>query len=265
MPTLCGPIQYTGTFHELVAYKTRFSNKVILRRKAYIPKTAYKQEPQYAAMRRNSAEFAGCTIAGKMIRTALSTVMLLADQNMAPVVNRFCKAVQKQDTVHAHGERAIVFSAHRDALTSLVFTKQHLFDSVFKQRPVATLLKEKAELHIQIGDLLPGFNFHQPWEKPYFRIIASIAAIEDVYFDKAGYKINNPLPLPSASVFSDWMMAGKKMPAQSMIVKLNNPALLQDEKITLVGAIGIQMGEVGMFDAIDPVKYASTARILVAG
>ncbi|MFZ6025703.1 MAG: hypothetical protein ACOYVG_14735 [Bacteroidota bacterium] len=266
MPILNGPIQFTGKMNDLVAYKMKNSDKVILRRKPFIAKGAFKNEPQYAAMRRNSAEFAGCAHAGKMIRSALPNIMQLADYNMTPALNRFCKAIQKQDAVHPHGQRSILFSQYKDALTSVAFTKQHLFDSVFKQRPKAQLLRTKAEMHVHFGELVPGFNFTQSWNKPYFRLVISLGAIEDMHFTEQGYKSQYPmLPLPSTAVLGDWMMSGRKMPAHSMIIKLQSFTLLQEEAITLIGAVGIQMGQPGLLREIEPVKYASTARILVAG
>ncbi|MGV3596009.1 MAG: hypothetical protein ACO1NK_12225 [Sediminibacterium sp.] len=266
MPTLHGPLRYTGTIDELVAYQMKGSDKTIVRRKAFITKGAYQKEPQYAAMRRNSAEFAICARAGKMVRTALPIIMRLTDQNMTPVLQGFCKILQKKDNVHPHGERPVLFSMHKEALTSLPFTKRHLFDSVWKQRPVATLLREKTALHIQIGELLPGFNFQLPWQKPYFRIIASLAAIQDVYADQIKYpSILYTKDLPSTTVFSDWMMAKKTVPAHCMNLQLENTDLIEDAGITWVGAIGIEMGEPDLTGTIQPVKYACTARILVTG
>lgn len=266
MPTLKGPIQFTGSLDELIAYKTRNSDKIIVRRKPFISKEAYKKEPQYAAMRQNSAEFTGAAYTGKMVRMALGPLMQLADYNMTPALNSFCRAIQQRDTVGKRGERAIWFSRHKEAFGSLVFTKQYHFDSIFKQRPVAELLREKAELHIQLGELVPGFNFYQPWNKAYFRIIGCMGAIEDVHYMGSGYdKRHLHAPLPNTTVFSDWMPSGKKTTAQSIIIRLPNPELLQQETTSLLGAIGIQMGQAGLFGEINPVKYASTARILVAG
>lgn len=266
MPTLHGPLRYTGTIDELVAYQMKGSDKTIVRRKAFITKGAYQKEPQYAAMRRNSAEFAICARAGKIVRTALPFMMRLTDQNMTPVLQSFCKILQKKDTQHDHGKRPVLFSMHKEALTSLPFTKRHLFDSVWKQRPVATLHREKATLHIQIDELLPGFNFQLPWQKPYFRIIASMAAIQDVYADQIQHPIiRYPQALPSTTVFSDWMMAKKTTPAHCMMLQLKNADLIENAGMTWVGAIGIEMGEPDVTGTIQPVKYACTARILVAG
>lgn len=266
MPKLSGPVQFTGTLNELVAYKTRNGDEVIVRKKPFVSKEAFKNEPQYAAMRRNSAEFAGCAYAGKMLRGALPTIMQLADYNMTPALNRFCKAIQKQDTEHAHGQRPILFSAYKEALTSIVFTKKYPFDTVLKQRPVAVLIRETAELHIQFSDLLPGFNFHQPWNKPHFRLIASLGVIKDLHYTENGY--DNPsqmAQLPKTVVFGDWMLSAKKMSGHSMIIQLPEPSILQQEGTTLLGAMGIQMGQPGVLGEIEPLKYASTAKILVAG
>jgi len=265
MAKLNGPIQFTGKLDEWVAYKMKNCDKIILRRKPFIAKGAFKNEPQYAAMRRNSAEFAGCALAGKMIRSALPNIMQLADYNMTPVLNRFCKAVQKQDGVNQHGQRSMQFSQYKDALTSLAFTKQHIFDSVFKQRPTAQLLRENAEMHVYFEELIPGFNFTPPWNNPYFRFIISLGVIEDLHYTEQGYRSQYQiLPLPSTAVFGDWMMLGRKMPAHSMIIKLQQQLLLQQANITCIGAVGIQMGEPGVLGDIIPVKYASTARILAA-
>jgi len=263
MPTLKGPIQFTGTIDELIAYKTKNSDKIIVRRKPFISKDAYKKAPQYAAMRQNSAEFTGAAYAGKMVRMALGPLIQLADYNMTPALNSFCRAIQQRDTLGKRGQRAICFSTHKEAFGSLVFTKQYLFDSIFKQRPVAELLREKAELHIQLDELVPGFNFYLPWNKAYFRIIGCIGAIEDVHFTEKGYdKRHQQTPLPNATVYSDWMPSGKKVNAHSMMIRLPKPELLQQETTSLLGAIGIQMGQAGLFGEINPVKYASTARIL---
>lgn len=265
MPILSGPIQYTGSMDNLVAYKTRNSDKIILRRKPYITKDAYKREPQYAAMRRNSAEFAGCAYASKMIRTALSPLMRLADHNMAPALNRFAKAIQKQDTIHPAGERPILFSAHKHAFTAVAFTNRYLFDSVFKERPVAIINRERAEVQIQFSDLIPGFNFYLPWQKPYFRIIACLGAVEDLRYTANGYDALNKRREPvSVDGFSHWMPATQKMSAQNITLQLKDPARVQDSSITLLAGIGIQMGEPGVLGDIEPIKYACTARILAA-
>jgi hypothetical protein len=263
MPTLHGSLRYTGTIDELVAYQMKNSDKTIVRKKAYIPKDAYKNEGRYASMRRNSSEFTGCAYAGKMVRMALWPVMQLADHNMAPVVNSFCKAIQKRDTTSNHGERSVLFSAYKESFTALAFTKQHLFDSVCKQRPTAELSRTKGSLHIHWGELVPGFNFQLPWNKPYFRIIGCIGAIADVHFSGSAYHQKSGV-MPNACVFGDWMTSGKKMPAQSMIIQLTEMTGLEESAITLLGAIGIQMGQADIMGEIHPVKYASTARILTA-
>lgn len=263
MATLHGAIQYSGTIDELVAYKMKNSDKTIVRKKAFIPKEAFKKEEQYASMRRNSSEFTGCAYAGKMVRMALSPLIQLADHNMTPALNSFCKAIQKRDTIHKHGERSIQFSAYKESFTALAFTRQHLFDAVFKQRPTAELFRSTGTVHINWGELVPGFNFYLPWNKPYFRIIGCIGAIADMHFSDTGYhpKLGT---IPNACIFSDWMMSGKKIPAQSMIVQLPETTSLLEPDITLLGAIGIQMGIADMLGEINPVKYASTARILTA-
>ncbi len=261
MPTLHGSIQYTGTIDELVAYKMKNSDKIIVRKKAYIPKDAFKKEEQYASMRRNSSEFTGCAYAGKMVRMALSPLIQLADHNMAPALNSFCKAIQKRDIISEHGQRSIQFSAYKESFTALAFTKKHFFDSVFKQRPTAELFRDTGTLHIHWSELVPGFNFYLPWNKPYFRIIACIGTVADIHFSGSGYR-QGLESLPKACIFSDWMTNGKKIPAQSMIIRLKETATVQANNITVLGAIGIQMGTADMLGDIHPVKYASTARIL---
>ena len=263
MPILTGPIQYIGTIDDLTAYKTRNSDKVIVRRKKFISHNAFKTEPQYDAMRRNNAEFTGCAYAGKVVRNALGSLLRLADYNVSPAINKFCKAIQKQDTVGELGKRSIVFSAYKDALTAIVLNKRYLFESVVRQRPVVELLRPEGALHLHFGELIPGFNIQFPWKSSHFRFIISLGVIGDLHDKGKGYDTSYDKSKQIVStVFSSWMPAAQKMPAQSFIVKLKQLDFLQQEDISVVAGIGIQMGTPSLLGDIEPVKYAGTARIL---
>lgn len=265
MPVLVGPIKFTGNIDGLVAYQMPNSDKVILRKKARISAKEYAMGKQYTAMRYNSAEFRGCVYASKQLQFALAYQKVLCDHNLPAALNGFCKTLQKMDTEGNWGERSIRFSAYKDTLTAIAFTKKHLFDSVIIQRPVAELLRDKGELRLKWSELLPGFNIKFPWEHPYFRIIVSLSVLRDVCNNNDDYqtvKYQNYLPIKA--VFSPWMSASQKMPAQTMIVRFKENEYAEDPAITFIGAVGIQMGKPDLIGNILPVKYASTARILTA-
>lgn len=264
MAILTGPIQYIGTIDDLTAYRTRNSDKVIVRKKRYFPdKDTFKTAPQYEAMRRNNAEFTACAYGGKILRDALGSLILLADYNVSPAMNKFCKVLQQQDKINAAGKRSIVFSAYKESLTSLVLNKRFVFESIVRQRPAVEINRAQGELHVQMGELIPGFNLQLPWKYAYFRFVLSLGILGDLHDQGNGYDTSyGRKKVMVNNVFSNWMLSTQKMPAQSLIVKLSYPDLLECDDISLMAGMGIQMGVPSFLNDIDPVPYAATATVL---
>ena len=160
MSKLEGNILFTGSMGNLSAYKRRGSDKIILRTKGGASKDKIKNDPAFALTRKYNSEFGGCSKAAAFVRKAIIGLWHMADPDSTGQLNALAHTIQKLDTIHAAGERAIRFSQYRYLLDGFNMTSQLHFNTVIRHPVSVSVLRTNGSARLELPGLLPGVNFY---------------------------------------------------------------------------------------------------------
>lgn len=264
MAKLEGNIKFIGTIDNVTAYKTRFSDQIILRSKGGVTKERIKHDPKYVRTRENNAEFGGCALASKLLRASLGSLSLYADHNITPVINGICKRIQLTDPIHGRGSRSILFSTARPLLEAISYNRRYPFTQILKSPLEVQLDRATGSLTLGIPELIPGINFNLPWQKPYYQLVITLGLVADVYHDGLGYtSVLGKHGCKVMTVDAGWTVSRSKREAQQITVAVTEPGLLDDPQVSLVAGIGIAIGEPDLIPTqIRMVRHLGAARVL---
>jgi hypothetical protein len=266
MATLNPGILFTGSLGGLSAYKMKGSDKIILRTKGGPSKKQVHSMPENSLLRLNNKEWNGCVITGTNIRKALHGLLHLADYNISGQLNGLAKTIQKLDTVQACGQRSILVNQYKHRLTGFSLNRNILFDSMVRYPLQASVNRNNGHAQVQIPMLEPGIHLKlNRW--PLFRFCITLGVVPDVLHN-ATQKIYEPAlitPLPIAiPVTGAWWPSNETYTSELLEISLND-ATPVNEHLTLVAGIGIEMGQMTMDGAVEPVKFGGSAKVIGVG
>ena len=256
---------FTGSLHNLSAYKRKDMEKIILRTKGGPSKRKIKTLPSFDLTRRNNKEFGGRSTACKWILRVLYPLKPLSDYNISGPLNSTLKPVQQMDTSSELGERNIVLSENPRLLEGFQLNRKNLFESVLRNPLSFTLSRDEMKAEVEIPELIPGNNFFPVEEYPVYRWQATLGVIPDLFFDveKKGYQPNENFDSLYPSRFeSEWCAV--KTGAASRIIKLSLPNAMipTGSSFSLMLAAGISFGTIRSGGA-EQVSYAGCGKILM--
>ena len=263
MPKIVGPIEYTGTFNNMTAYKMRGSDRIIIRMKGGSSKEQIKTHPNFASVRKNNAEFGASAKAAACIRNAIVFVKHLADPGSTGRLNSLCKTILKQDRVNHRGQREISFTKHRQLLEGFNFNKELLLNGVIRHPLSCTLNRNTGSASVIIPALMPGVNFYNPPQYFLCRFIITLGLVPDIIFKTDSY-----LPIPELNmrktIYTEWFSTRKPLDEQGFDLQLEMLTDLADSN-TMLLAIGVEYGQAESNNVIGPVKYGGCASIVATG
>ncbi|HEY0680496.1 MAG TPA: hypothetical protein VGD17_19575 [Chitinophagaceae bacterium] len=263
MARLLSDIPFTGSLGNISAYKMKGSDKIILRKKGGASKEKIKKAKEFETTRKLNAEFGGRSVGSKYIMHAMFPLKALADYNFAGPLNALIKPIQAMDTKSDHGKRNIYFTRHPKLLEGFSLNQRNPFDSIVRNPVSCRLDKKNMSAAIEMPALIPGINFFvPPGRHPLYSIIIVLGIVPDITFTKYGYK---PLAvLDPGHAASSWYPVSKGSQATALEVSLQwQGHKLPVSAFSLMLSIGIRFGTVGMNDAVEQVKYAGAAKVLV--
>jgi hypothetical protein len=256
-------ISFTGSLGNISAYKMKGSDKIILRTKGGASKKKIQKVKEFERTRQLNAEFGGRSAGSKYIMRSLFPLKALADYNLAGPLNALIKPIQAMDTESDRGKRNIYFTRQPKLLEGFSLNKRNPFDSIVRNPVSCRLNKKNYSASIEIPALIPGINFFvPPGRHPLYSIVIVLGIVPDLIFTKDGYK---PLTDPQAvHEATGWHPVSKASQAMALEVSLQGKSLqLPVASFSLVLSIGIRFGTVGMGDAVEQVKYAGAAKVMV--
>ena len=129
-------INILGTLNGLTFYKTQ--DGYIVRKKGGFTTSRIATDPVFARTRENSKEFGNAAKAGKLLRTALSNLMLNASDNrVTPRLTQVMRNLLNSDTTSERGKRnvatAILDAPAQEMLNGFNFNKNAVLSSVLKK------------------------------------------------------------------------------------------------------------------------------------
>jgi len=264
MAKLISQFPFLGSLGEVSAYKMRGVDHIILRRKGGASKRKIKTHPDFVRTRENNSEFGGRATAVKWVRQALSVQKAVADYNIAGTLNGVLQPAQQLDDKGRRGKRAVLLSRNPQLLQGFSLNRKAPFDSIIRNPPLWSLLRDTRSARIDIPELLPGINFFAPDKHPMFRITAVLGIVPDVFYTSIKYKpsSNSYRDNDVVIVDTDWRAVRKNAPATTL--EMTHPTLPPDQSFSLVLSIGICFGTMSDATTVQQVKYAGAAKILAA-
>lgn len=265
----------TGSMAMVSMYTLQGHDQVIMRTKGGPNKYQIKTKPQFEKVRRNNAEWKGCTRMGRQIRTSFMEMHSLEDYPVSGALNAICKQVQKMDTESEHGKRAIILSKHREILSGFSFSRKQVLESVLRVPVESGIDREKGTAQISIPELNTGLFLYNFQKLPYYRIKACLSGVCDMHIDEYGKDyIHAPYNYcwKQKGIFvSEWIPASGTQPAMQIALEYpfdeynTTPDGKLAEDTTLILTLGVEFGKPVYGNLIEPVKYAGTGKILRVG
>ena len=266
-------MQTTGSMAMVSMYTLQGHDQIIMRTKGGPNNYQIKTKPQFEQVRRNNAEWKGCTRMGRQIRGAFRVMNSLEDYPVSGALNAICKQIQKMDTESEHGKRALLLSKNKEMLLGFSFSRKQVLESVLRV-PIESVIDRatgKAQITITaVNTALYLYNFQK---LPYFRIKACLSGVRDMQFH--GYENRfgalNYYVREKGIFESVWLPTSGTQPAMQILLEYpieeeNSTADGQlTDDITLVLTLGIEFGKMGYGNITEPVKYAGTGKVIRVG
>ncbi|GGH57443.1 hypothetical protein HNQ91_000218 [Filimonas zeae] len=260
MAKLTSEILFKGRLGDVSAYTMKGASGIILRTKGGATKEKIKTAPQFEMTRRNCAEFSGCVIAGKALHRALLSLKHLSDHNFAPHLNGAVRKLQQLNTEGDLGQRAILLTRYGAMLEGFDLNKTHRLGDIIKPGIACVVNRESGEAAIHLPALMPGLNFHIPWNNPMFRVVATLSTAKDVTWQNNRFAgATEPLHAHFPLHTTAWYKTGQAMPAQ--VLQLQALAVPADDEALII-SIGMEMGQPGNNGSIKAERGKGCARIV---
>ena len=256
---------FSNSLGDYSAYKMKGSDKIILRAKGGASKIKIKTDPAFERVRRNNAEFAGCSKAVSYIQRAFHGIRHLSDHNITGSLVKISKIIQKLDTENNHGERSILFSRHKNILGGLNFNNHPGFDAVVNLSPGFVFSRSAYRVSLLFPELFPGINLHCPANVTHYRFISVLGIIPDVVYSGDGYmQASEAIRYNPVSYMSDWYKTDAVSPEKVVEISLAGDSYLDDSG-SLIVSVGIEFGRMVTNTLIEPVKHSGCAKVLGLG
>ena len=268
-------MQTTGSMANVSMYTLQGHDKIIIRIKGGPNKYQIKTKPQFEQVRRNNAEWKGCTRMGSQIRGAFQVMNSLEDYPVSGALNAICKQIQKMDTESEHGKRALLLSKNKEMLLGFSFSRKQVLESVLRV-PIESAIDSasgKAQITIPaVNTALYLYNFQK---LPYYRIKACLGGVCDMHvtengkdYEHAPYNYCDKIK----GIFeSEWLPTSGTQPALEILLEYpieeeNSTADGQlTDDTTLILTLGIEFGKIGYGNITEPVKYAGAGKVIRVG
>lgn len=261
MAQLTGPLAFTGKLQGISAFKRKGSDRVILRPRYGPNKKDVDTKPSYANTRRVNREFGGRSTTAKWIRDGYHPLKPIADSDNLPNLNALLCPIQLMDTENEYGKRSVRLSLNRSLLEGFNLNKWHLFESVVQNPVDCTISRPELKAMVTVPALLQGVNFIPPTAHPFYRLVAALSIVPDLYLQQDKYRpIGDYDGFRPAVVRTDWKAVNASSEATTL--ELAIPTLPPNDHFSLVLTIGIEMGTAKSLSIIEGVKYAGCGKIM---
>jgi hypothetical protein len=260
MAKLNGPFDFEGKIGGISAFKMRGVNKTILRKPGGPTKEDIKTKTSCDITRRINHEFGGCSTAGKFVRRCFKPLMSVSDFNPGPGICSLMHKIQPLDTVSEYGKRSVLISKALYLLEGFNLNQRNPFDSIVRHLPQATIDKESLSASVLFPALVPKVNFFPPGSHSYFRMVAVLAVLPDLFFKTENYSPEGELSIYPQKAVSEWLIVkGGSEPTE---LELQLPAAPSFNSYSLVLSVGIEMGIAGPGGAIETIRHTGCGKIL---
>ena len=182
MAKLTSLLSFHGTLDGISVYEMEGVDQPVVRRKGGAAKEKIHHDPCFAGTRRGMAEFGGRGTASRYVQNAFSP--LRPGHGTTGTINKLLRAVQQLDTASPLGRRNIALSLCPELLQGLNISKRLLLDRVLHHALSCQLFKDSGTASVALPPLIPGFNILHPATHPFFKVVAVLGLMPDLFFQE---------------------------------------------------------------------------------
>jgi hypothetical protein len=263
-----GTSEIHGKVDDMIVYKRRDLDKVIVRGKGTLSKEQIRDDPGFEPTRKINREFGGRSRFTKHILRSIKEMKGLSDYNMAGPLNALLKPVQEMDTTREVGNRSVELARRPAILEGFPLNKRNVFETVVRSPLKFSLSKELMKAEIETPSLIPQVNFFPVDQYPVFRWQVCLASVSDLYFEQSSEKYkpiaardfkDEPDTYINGDYEGQWSFCTEETPGSQIEIAI--PSLGGVENFTLFLVIGIAFGTVRAGGPA-AVKYAGCGKII---
>ena len=264
MAKLTSLLSISGTLDGLSIYKMVGVKEPVVRRKGGASGQRIKKDDCFVNTRRVNMEFGG--------RGTASGHVLGAFQPLRPggrttgEINRVLAAVQKRDTSASWGRRSVALSKCPQLLQGLNISRRLEWQDVVKGELLHAIDRAELSALLEVPPLLPGVNCTHLKSYPFFRVLAVLGAVPDLYYDEqlGQYAPEKGFaPVGTVYVLTPWLPTARA--AEAYTLELALPRHPGVERFTLLLSAAVEYGRAGLDGEVDMVPGAVASRILAVG
>ena len=171
-----GIIKLKGTIGDITFYKTQDGH--LAREKGGIDASRIASDPAFQRTRENGSEFGRAGKAGKMLRTALSPLLLnSADGRMVSRLTQAMVKVIQADTVSERGLRNVI-DGEAELLFGFEFNIRGKLGTSLFAPYVATIDRAAGEIKVDLLPFIPANMIAAPSGTTHFKIISGGAEVD---------------------------------------------------------------------------------------
>lgn len=262
MAKLTSLLKFQGSLEELNAYQMEGVDGTVVRRKSSLTREQVLRDPSFSNTRKINKETAGCSAAAGLVLETLGVLRPVVDQSCCGRLNALLKVVQASDAVNSWGRRSVRLSLRPGLLEGFNLRKVLPLEGVLRNPLHFTVDKEALKAEVQVPDLVPGVNFISPGAPPLYRVVATLGAVPDLYYEANGDRYG-PAPgynrVIAQTALTEWFPV--KGGSEAATLSLQLPEAPGVDDFSLLLTVGVQWGTVGLGGAVDIVKRVKSARI----
>jgi hypothetical protein len=169
-------LKIKGRLGDLSFYKMQGEH--LVREKSGVDGKRIATDPAYARTRENNAEFARAATAGKLLRTALRSVLLrVADNRVTARMSKEMLRVVKADKVSTRGARNVI-DGEAELLEGFNFNSHCPLNTVLYAPYTAAIDRVAGTLQIDVPPFIPENAIASPTGATHFSLICSGAEVD---------------------------------------------------------------------------------------
>jgi hypothetical protein len=255
---------FTGSIHNLSAYRIRGSETIYIRAKGGPKKEQIKQQKNFELTRLNNSEFGGRAKASSSIMWAIDAHKPIADFNFAGPINALLTPIQHMDPENGKGKRNICLTRNPQLLEGFEFNRRNALSSIVRNPLHHTLDTDTLTASIDIPALLPGINFIPPGTFSLFSFVAKLALVPDIVWKEKANRYdyaNDYFPQwRPVREETDWYPVASGAPATTLSLKSATDTVPEGDYCAVL-SISVRFGQpVG--GTVKVVDYIGAGKIL---
>lgn len=140
----------------------------------------------FVRTRENNKEFGGAATAAKALRISVASILnIMADSRLVSRLTKTFKEICNKDATGIRGQRSILLSANKPALTNLNFNAAVSFSSAFNAPYTLTNVTARNSATATIPAFLPSSFITAPSGATHFQLIHALGVISDYTYNAA--------------------------------------------------------------------------------